>query len=630
MSCFYKALLLPAVQAPVRGGAGRTGDNGSSRRERQVSEALAPAAARRKMIADRQRTSAVWRIIHWLGSLQLALILLGTIAIACAVATFTESSFDTKVAQTYIYKAPWFVLWLGVLCINLLAVTLTRWPWQKKHTGFIITHYGIITLLIGAIVGLNYGFEGNVTIHKDKPPATKVTVNRSIIQVESPVDSALYIMSFDASTAGLSEKNPRTFSVPGTGLRIIADASSNNLIEEEKIIPSDQGAPGVLLRLTSARMSQSVDLALVLNGDAPREEDFFGLAKIRFQPALPTAAKPEGKETQMVFGRFAPVVQSETKASGVRVLLSEDGRKVTLVAPDQTSATYLREDLMNKPVATGTAIVTIENYWPDFEMKDGRPATKSALPNNPAALVRIQTVGGGGDAKPSLLLAPDKDGIAYQLLRGGTAYASGVAAPGKPFSLGWADWQAEVVEFYPKAASVTLTKPGPELPKGESGVPGFRARLESPELKSAEPRWVASGEVTSLTDGKHVVRIGYGLELRPLPFSLRLVDFEVPRYEGTEKPSNFIASVEFTDLKTGATKSGTAKMNHPASFPGTLAANLTGINYKFSQAEWNPRDLGETTLQVLYDPGWLFKWVGSLGICIGIATMFYFKPGSHA
>jgi cytochrome c biogenesis protein ResB len=123
-----------------------------------------------------------------------------------------------------------------------------------------------------------------------------------------------------------------------------------------------------------------------------------------------------------------------------------------------------------------------------------------------------------------------------------------------------------------------------------------------------------------------LVRVGYGLEIRPLPFSLKLVNFEVPRYEGTETPSNFIATIEFEDAKSAEKKVGTAKMNHPASFPGTLFANFTGINYKFSQAEWNPRDLGETTLQVLYDPGWLLKWVGSLGICVGIAIMFYIKP----
>ena len=135
-----------------------------------------------------------------------------------------------------------------------------------------------------------------------------------------------------------------------------------------------------------------------------------------------------------------------------------------------------------------------------------------------------------------------------------------------------------------------------------------------------------SGQITALTNGSQIVRIGYGLETKPLPFSLRLVNFEVPRDEGTDTPSNFLATIEFRDSATGATKTGVAKMNHPASFPGTPLANLTGFNYKFSQAEWNPRDLGETTLQVLYDPGWLLKWIGSLGICLGIAIMFYLKP----
>ena len=184
----------------------------------------------------------------------------------------------------------------------------------------------------------------------------------------------------------------------------------------------------------------------------------------------------------------------------------------------------------------------------------------------------------------------------------------------------------ELQAFYPEANIVSTMIPGPPLPKGEQGIPGFRARLVSPEIPNSEKRWIASGDITALTDGKNVVRIGYGLELRPVPFTIRLVNFEVPRYEGTDKPANFIATVEFKEDGTGLTKTGTARMNHPASFPGTLFANFTGINYKFSQAEWNPRDLGETTLQVLYDPGWLLKWIGSLGICIGIAIMFYGKP----
>ena len=101
-----------------------------------MSVTVASAPARSRMIAERRKRSTAWRIIHWLGSLQLALILLATIGLACAIATFTESNFNSRIAQAYIYKAPWFQIWLGVLCVNLFAVTLTRWPWQKKHIGF--------------------------------------------------------------------------------------------------------------------------------------------------------------------------------------------------------------------------------------------------------------------------------------------------------------------------------------------------------------------------------------------------------------------------------------------------------------------------------------------------------------
>jgi len=587
------------------------------------------ALERKRLVETRKKTSTFWRVVHWLGSLQLALILLATIAIACAAATITESEFSTKIAQVYIYKAPWFLVWLAVLCINLFAVTLTRWPWEKKHAGFIITHYGIITLLIGAMVGIQTGFEGNVTLHKDKGPVRKVTVNRSIIQVESPNDSALYVMPFDAATARPSDKHPRVFEVPQTNLQIIADGFSDNLIKEEKLVPSESGSPSVMLRFTSPRMGQNLEMPMVLEGNAPQERDFFGLARVVFQSELPPPKSAGGSETQMVFGKFASVVQGEAKASGIRVMLGADGKKLTIAPLDAAAVTYLREEVMKTPIEVGGAMVTVEDYWPDFEMVGGRPVTKSDQPNNPAALVRIQSAKASeGALKPTLVASPGEGGIRYQLQRSGATVAAGSAKVGDSFATGWADWQVEVLGFYPEAAVRSTMMPGPPLPKGETGVPGFQARLVSPEKKDSETRWVASGDITSLTNGSNVVRIGYGLELRPLPFAMRLLNFEVPRYEGTETPSNFIATVEFKEDGTGLTKTGTARMNHPASFPGTVFANFTGINYKFSQAEWNPRDLGETTLQVLYDPGWLLKWSGSLAICIGIAIMFYFKPKS--
>jgi len=589
----------------------------------------APDAARlrREMIAERQRRSTVWRVIHILGSLKFAVILLAAIAVACAAATFTESGFNTRIAQAYIYKSPWFFFGLVLLCINLFAVTLTRWPWQQKHVGFVITHYGIITLLAGAMIGLHTGFEGNVTLQKGAPPVNRVTTSQSVIWMEGPSQDGVYIMPFDGETARLSPDRPRMFQVPGTGLKVVADDFSPNMVREEKLVAAPEGAGGVGVQLhfASRMMGQSLEMPLVLLADQADERDFFGLARVSLVPTLAGTATEIPRETQMVFAKFAPVVTGPI-STGIGVRLSTDGKTVTVVAPDGTGATYAREEVVGQTFHEAGALVSVERYWPDFAMQNGQPTTRSDQPNNPALLVRIAKGAETADTKPLFKAAIEDGVLKYQLSRGGQVYASGQAARGETIPLRWADWQAQVEEILPRAQVASEVKPGPELVKGVQGIPGIRAHLLNADGSRGADVWIESGEVATLTAGASAVRFGYGLRPQTLPFTLQLVNFEVPRDEGTDTPADFRATIEFRDLTTGTTKTGVARMNYPASFPGTLWANLTGINYKFSQAQWNPRDLDETTLQVLYDPGWLLKWIGSLAICIGIGIMFYWKP----
>ena len=63
-------------------------------------------------------------------------------------------------------------------------------------------------------------------------------------------------------------------------------------------------------------------------------------------------------------------------------------------------------------------------------------------------------------------------------------------------------------------------------------------------------------------------------------------------------------------------------MNRPANYPDAWWRSLTGLTYKISQASWNPNDLGQSSVQILRDPGWLAKWAGSLILCAGLVMMF--------
>lgn len=592
--------------------------------------------ARRALINERKKNSLFWQVVHLLGSLQLALTLLATIALACAIATFAESHFDTAVAHAAIYKAPWFMAWLTVLCINLFAVTLTRWPWKKKHTGFIITHYGIITLLLGAIIGMTWGFEGNVTLHRGTP-LTKITTRKSVLQIESPSDTFLYLLPYDAAIAHPSTKHPTRLSIPGTELQLIIDDWSNHLEQQPFLQASnDLKAPAaLLLRLHSTLLHQEQIVPLTLANSAAATFDFFGLATLQLFSTLPASHPTSHHESQLVAVDFAPVIVFQDQPSGIKITLSKDGKLVTITTPEGTSASYPRAALMGQKLPLGTTTIIVKEYWPDFKLVDGKPTTLSQQPKNPALRAEITFSSTtieqpAGKTTPWLRMALNQDfkSIQYQLGRGPSIQKSGTLAMNASMPLGWADWECTLLAAGPHEeigySVVPLQEKTEAKSDHSSAPPGFHAYLADQEHHQQGPaQWVISGAVTPLMLEHQMVRVAYGLELKSVPFSIELLNFEVPRDEGTETPSDFRATVRFKNLKTGATRDGLIHMNHPASFPGTFWANFTGFNYKFSQAEWNPRDLEETTLQVLYDPGWLFKWVGSLAICLGIAMMFY-------
>lgn len=581
----------------------------------------------RCLMEDRKRRSIFWQVIYLLGSLQLALILLTILAIACAVATFTEASFNTKIAQATLYKAPWFVFWLALLCVNLFSVTLTRWPWRRKHLGFVTTHYGIILLLVGALMGATWGFEGNVTLHTHAAPTTQVITNQNVIQIESPLDGRIYRTSFDPEVTPPSPTHLRRFSVPGTSLILVASAVSTSLHNEPQLAVSSlpEAPAGALLELSSSVAPTPIRVPLLLNPQNSKF-DFFGLAQIHFLVQLPRRPTHTVSETRIIFSHHPPVIEASEGNTGWTVELSADGKILTLTDPAHKSRALSVATLLGHSIPVSTATFSVDAFWPDFEMRAGQPASASPFPRNPAVLVRIQAPVWNGTHFPLFEMSPDPDDpqntVRYQLSRGGVIYASGKLTKGTSLATGWADWKARLSDFLPSASLIPRLIPSP---KG-SGVTGFQVFLQSRDGTRGPPEWVAPGIIPTLFHRDGFVRIAYGWKLQPLPFSIQLKNFEIPRYEGTATPSNYISTLSFRDLKTGTQKQAIAKMNHPANFPGSWWAAITGLNYKFSQAQWNPADLKETTLQVLYDPGWLLKWVGSLAICTGIALMFYFTP----
>lgn len=606
----------------------------------------------RDHIENRRKNSEVWQFIHFLGSLRLAMILLLTIPIACAVATIYESKFDTHVAQAYVYKAPWFLFWLLVLCVNLFCVTLTRWPWRRKHWGFVITHYGIIVLLAGGVVGQKFGFEASVTLHAGAEATRQLVINRTILQVESGMDRIAYKIPFPVNVTPPTEAKPKTVPIPHSDLKLLIDRYSEQLAEVTEVTasPIPGSGAGVALSFSSSMMAQTVPVNLAKTPPTATKSDFFSRAEIELVDALPDrsdAKPPEDafRETQMVFANFEPIITSHFgKPSGYRIALTLEGAKPMALIESVTGHREMYElsAVLGKPIALHgerTQIV-IRDYWPDMEMQDGKPVSKSDQPNNPAILVMLTNEGSAAGAKPLLEVAhAPEGGIVYQTSRGGVVQNSGKVPVGGSFETGWADWKVEVTQALPNAMISSRMVPlddnaDPSLAANTSAtgkvISGIRARLLNPAAapaeKTGEPVWVPSGRGVTLQWKERTVFLGFGLEVYNLPFTLELLKFEVPRDEGTDSPADFRSTVRFNDPVRNRTLEALIHMNHPASYPDGWWRVVLGQNYKFSQAHWNPEDPDETTLQVLHDPGWPLKWIGSLLICVGIAIMFYLKP----
>src|SRR5207237_4808599 len=122
-------------------------------------------------------------VFEFFASLKLAVVLLAVLIIAAIAGTIYESSLDAKVARAYVYGAPWFNLWLVLLGANLTVSALSWWPWKKYHSAFLITHLGIITLLIGSLVGRILGVEGTITLFKGEAPTNRLLVDQHQLRV---------------------------------------------------------------------------------------------------------------------------------------------------------------------------------------------------------------------------------------------------------------------------------------------------------------------------------------------------------------------------------------------------------------------------------------------------------------
>lgn len=610
-------------------------------------------------------------VFRFFASLKLAVVLLSVLIVGAIVGTIYESSFDAKVARAYVYGAPWFNLWLVLLAANLAVSALSRWPWKKYHVAFLVTHLGIITLLTGSLIGRIYGVEGTITLFKGDPPSNRLLVDQHQLRVRD-TDGIIKGYAAEFINRRPSPQRPWDLGPLASGARL-------SLIDyapavEAKLNPkplSTGGQPALHFQIVTGMMGQRLESWLL--ADDPQHGSFnMGLANIELKrgtvAATPSSRfdRPEGgpapsspdiveiEESAFAFakapeGQISRVAKGGSSGAKVQLTQPENGNKGNIVVniAGKTWTLDVAHNLgKDTPLEGSPFTVRVENYWPDFRITDGKPGTLTEQPNNPAVVVTFRgkavpakaasdshaTSPAGAPEMPATgvdpenrltLFVADDGAISYDLKSRKLGSSTGKLELNKPLSTGWADWQLTVDKLLPHAEQWMDFTPATAAVTTASGMPdGVHVRIQ--QAGQTIEQWAPAGWQVSVATSPSPVQIAYGWKQIPLPIALELIDFEVKRNEGSDSPAGFRSTLRISNAE-GEAANGQCWMNHPFSYPGEWWRTWSGLTYKMSQASWNPENLSQSTIQILRDPGWSLKWIGSLLIVTGIFMMFYLR-----
>lgn len=130
----------------------------------------------------RQELRPTHRLFDLLASLKVGVVTMVVLAVACAVATFYESAHGTAAAQRVFYRTGWFTFVIALLGVNVLLSMLKRYPWRRHQAGFVLTHTGIVLLLVGGLASLHTGLDGTMALLEGEQ-ADRVTLGEMAVTV---------------------------------------------------------------------------------------------------------------------------------------------------------------------------------------------------------------------------------------------------------------------------------------------------------------------------------------------------------------------------------------------------------------------------------------------------------------
>jgi hypothetical protein len=559
------------------------------------------------------------RIIKFIGSVYFAIALILVLAVLLILSTSLESLYGTPFAQRIFYRAGWFDIFLCLLALNIFTSAALRYPYKKRHTGFVITHTGILILLAGSLISRLLGVEGQLTLVETEHGNQIVQEGYQVaLNLPEGKRSLFPIKPF-------SGKKPIQLKVKDTDIEVVVHEVTPHAVPFFSVREGeDDASPNQAIRFTLQSQRANVKESLWLIQKDP--------------------LNPHSSFLQMGPANFWLKSQDSDKTTGPSLRITRGPRSQTLQLDEDNKLPF--------SIFEGDLQLNKLQYYPHARVQDDRLTNDTQKPFNPACELTVsdkegreehhtkfalfpqgQSLHGGQknnlfDLEIGVLLptAISESKIKGPLLTffttadGAWHYRSrskeeileeGPVSLGKETPTGWMDMSFTVQETFRKALTTTSVR---TAPKSSSGV--FAALVSTrTHALPLERHWIWPDHSVKFQTPAGEIETSLTLKTYKLPFGLLLKDFRKVDYPGTQNAASFESDVVLVDREENTWIQKTISMNKPMDYAGF---RIFQSSY-FQDPAWGDGSV----FTVAKNPGIPLIYTGACIILLGVLTLFY-------
>ena len=562
-------------------------------------------------------------LIRKIGSVAFAVGASLILAVLLIISTSLEGIYGSAFAQLHFYQARWFDILLALLWLNIFCSTLLRFPYRKHHIGFLVTHIGILGLLMGALLTRLLGVEGRMIIYEGQQADT----------IEQ--DGHRLVATFPKGGQKVIELTEGNILLPLSypGYRFSVRAI-NNAVEEMVVKEGNPGQAANLaanLQLKSRQLGFDEDLWLAESHPQNPHSmmAFIGPAQIVLKRASGETSQNNTPLLRVLNSNGQKLAEVDPAASaGQDIILDEDRKLVHLQF--YPFARVVGNHVTDMP-GTGKANPAVEfdvidgqgrsqhylkfAYFPEFEAMHAMPQ-QNAFNDLHVEFVAPEEGFAPGE-KFILTCLLDREGRwRYRLETPDGKKLQGPIEPGRWVKTQWLDLSFRMDRILQRAVFSS------QVAKGKGSQPGvFAVELTAEHNGEQDSQWAIAGQDFGFKTPTGNFRFKVTAADREIPFSLYLKEFRKTDYPGTDTPASFESDVVLKDPYRNVEIHKTISMNHPLDYRGFRVFQSSYIQ--------NGSSGKGSVFKMSRNPGLPFIYLSSCTIFLGAFCQFYMRSNSN-